>query len=107
MKTIQRDVESSSTRGKGSINIKPTPSSYSLEQRRVGPIYDFKTKNKSFITTYQQLRMNNVQNAAFHLILLNPRLQGVDPHSKDLTPQQVMWIVQECSLNIFYGVPIS
>lgn len=66
------------------------------------PIYDFKTKNKSFIETHLQLKMNGVKNNAFHLILLNPLLQGVDPYSKDLTPEQVMMIIHECSQNIFY-----
>lgn len=102
MKTITREGGTQPHSKEGSVKIHSAPSSRSLPTRQVGPIYDFKTTNKSFITTYHQLRMNGVENAAFHLVLLNPRLQGVDPHSKDLTPQQVMWIVQECSLNIFY-----
>ena len=66
------------------------------------PIYDFKTKNKSFIETHLQLKLLGVQNNAFHLILLNPLLQGIDPHSKDLTANQIMMIIQECKLNMFY-----
>lgn len=66
------------------------------------PIYDFKTKNKSFIETHLQLKMLGVTNNAFHLILLNPLLQGVDPHSENLSPQQIMMIIQECKLNMFY-----
>lgn len=66
------------------------------------PIYDFKTKNKSFIEVQQQLESLGITNNAFHLILLNPLLQGVDPHSDNLTSEQVMMIIQECKLNIFY-----
>ena len=66
------------------------------------PIYDYKTKNRSFIRTAKQLELLGIKNHSFHLILINPLLQGVDPHSKDLHPQQVAWIIQECSVNIFY-----
>ena len=66
------------------------------------PILDFKTKNESFIEVQQQLESLGIKNNAFHLILLNPALQGVDPHSDNLTNEQVVMIVQECKLNIFY-----
>ena len=66
------------------------------------PIYDWKTENKSFIDVHIQLKLLGIKNNAFHLILLNPLLQGVDPYSEDLTNEQVMMIVQECKLNMFY-----
>ena len=66
------------------------------------PIYDKKTKNKSFIDVYTQLKLLGIKNCEFHLTLLNPMLQGVDPYDPNLTSQQVMMIVQECKLNIFY-----
>lgn len=67
-----------------------------------GAIYDFQTRNKSFLIVQQQLGLLGIKNNAFHLILLNPALQGVDPYDKNLTPTQVMMIIQECKLNIFY-----
>lgn len=67
-----------------------------------GPIYDFNTKNKSFIKVHLELKLLGVKNNAFHLILLNPALQGVDPYDPNLTPIQVMMIIQECKLNMFY-----
>lgn len=70
--------------------------------RVLRPIYDFKTKNKSFIETHLQLKMLGVKNNAFHLLLLNPLLQGVDPYSPDLTSTQIMMIIQECKLNMYY-----
>ena len=66
------------------------------------PIYDFKTKNKSFIEVHLQLRLLGIKNNAFHLILLNPALQGVDPYDENLTPMQIMMIIQECKLNMYY-----
>ena len=65
-------------------------------------IYDFQTQNKSFLKVQKQLELNGVKNNSFHLILLNPLLQGVDPYDEFLTPEQVMMIIQECKLNMFY-----
>ena len=67
-----------------------------------GPIYDFKTKNQSFLDVQKQLKLLGIKNNAFHLILFNPALQGVDPHDPNITPVQAMMVVQECQLNIFY-----
>lgn len=66
------------------------------------PSYDFDTKNTSFIEVHEQLKLLGIKNNAFHLLLLNPALKGVDPYSDNLTPQMVMMIIQECQLNIFY-----
>lgn len=67
-----------------------------------GAIYDFHTKNKSFLKVQKQLELIGVKNNAFHLILLNPLLQGVDPYDENLSFEQVMMIIQECKLNMFY-----
>lgn len=66
------------------------------------PIYDFTTKNQSFIDTHKQLKLLGIRNNAFHLILLNPLLQGVDPHDPNISPEHAMMVVHECYLNIFY-----
>ena len=67
-----------------------------------GPCYDWDTPNRSFIDVHNQLKMRGIQNNAFHLILLNPGLRGVNPYDPGLTLQQKMMIVQECQLNVFY-----
>ena len=67
-----------------------------------GPIYDFDTSNKSFIDVHEQLKLLGIKNNAFHLLLLNPALKGVDPYDENLSPQMIMMIIQECQLNIFY-----
>lgn len=69
-----------------------------------GPIKDYKTKNRSFVLVQKQLQKIGIKNNDFHLILLNPALQGVDPHSPDLAPNQVFDIITECTQNIFYYV---
>lgn len=67
-----------------------------------GPCYDWETKNTSFIDVHNQLKMRGIKNNAFHLILLNPGLRGVDPYSPTLSLEQKLMIIQECQLNIFY-----
>ena len=67
-----------------------------------GAIYDYQTPNRSFVKVQQQLGLLGIKNNAFHLILINPALQGVDPYDPNLTPTQVMMIIQECKLNMFY-----
>lgn len=67
-----------------------------------GPIYDFSTKNQSFIDVHKQLKLLGIKNNAFHLILFNPALKGVDPYSPYITPTEAMMVIQECSINIFY-----
>lgn len=68
----------------------------------MSPIIDTNTKNRSFVKVARQLEILGIKNCSFHLVLLNPMLQGVDPHSKNLTPEQIMMITTECQLNIFY-----
>lgn len=66
------------------------------------PIYDDKTRNKSFIEVHEQLKMLGIKNNKFFLLLLNPLLQGVDPHDPNLPPEIALMVIEECSLNIFY-----
>lgn len=70
--------------------------------RACRPIYDFKTKNKSFLEVHEQLKLLGIKNNAFFLLLLNPRLQGIDPHDPNLPPEIALMVIEECSLNIFY-----
>lgn len=79
------------------LNRIPSP-----RRQRRGPIFDYKTKNRSFYRTYKQLEALGIKNCKFHLLLLNPELQGVDPFDPNLTPKQIADIITECTLNIFY-----
>ena len=80
------------------VQSKPKPdqtTNISTPYNVMRPIYDFKTKNKSFIEVHLQLKLLGVKNNAFHLLLLNPALQGVDPYDENLTPMQIMMIIVE------------
>lgn len=65
-------------------------------------IADLKTKNTTFIRYSALLKSMNVENHLFPLQLLDPRIQGLDPFSPDLTLAQMMMILVEARNNIFY-----
>ncbi|WJJ55205.1 hypothetical protein [Xanthomonas phage RTH11] len=65
-------------------------------------IADFKTTNKSFLRLAQVYEKMGVRNNAFHLSLLNPDLQGVNPFADDLTIEQKIAIGFECAQNPWY-----
>lgn len=70
--------------------------------RAMSPIYDYHTKNTSFLKVQKQLELLGIRNNEFFLLLLNPRLQGVDPHDPNLSPELAMMVIEECQLNFFY-----
>ncbi len=63
---------------------------------------DIKTKNKSFLKASVILRKRNVKNNKFMLTLYNEDLQGVDPHSPNLTDSQKIQIFDEVTNNLWY-----
>lgn len=65
-------------------------------------IIDLSTKNESFIHLAQVYKQMGVKNHSFILSLLNPSLQGIDPHSPDLTNEQMVAIGYECWANPWY-----
>ncbi|WP_396190465.1 hypothetical protein [Flavobacterium sp.] len=65
-------------------------------------IIDYQTKNQSFIRVAEIYHRMGIQNCAFHLSLLDPELQGVDPFSENLTLVEKGKIVRECKLNFWY-----
>lgn len=60
------------------------------------------TKNTSFLVVHEQLKLLGIKNNKFFLLLLNPLLQGVDPHDPNISPETALMVIEECSLNIFY-----
>jgi hypothetical protein len=67
-------------------------------------IVDLNTKNESFIRYAALLKSMGVKNYYFHLALLNPSLQGVEPHSPTLTKDQKAAIQLECKFNFWYFI---
>ena len=50
-------------------------------------IYDTSNKNKSFLKMSKYLRERNIKNNKFMLALYDENIKGLDPYSKDLTPE--------------------
>lgn len=60
------------------------------------------TKNKSFLRQAEIYRMMGVKNYAFHLTLLQPELEYVDPHDPNISADVMMTIAKECLYNPWY-----
>lgn len=65
-------------------------------------IVDYQTRNQSFVELAMLLRDMGVENHLFPLALINPALQGIDPHSEDLTEKQIAMIMAESKINPWY-----
>ena len=65
-------------------------------------MYDYNTKNKSFLDVHKQLKKLGIQNNSFFLELQNEELQGVDPYDPSLSDDIKRLIIKECCNNIFY-----
>lgn len=65
-------------------------------------IVDYSTKNESFKRMVRLYREMGVDNCLFPLTLMQPELQGVDPHSAILSDETKLKIGMECQYNIWY-----
>lgn len=65
-------------------------------------IYDFNTKNESFINVHILLKELGIQNNLFHLTLFNQNLAGIDPHNPNLPLEIKMMIIEEAHNNFWY-----
>lgn len=70
--------------------------------RMPNAIIDDQTKNRSFVRLAQLYAKMGIKNHAFMLALMQPDLQGVDPHSPNLTLEQKAMIGLECKYNPWY-----
>ena len=62
------------------------------------------TKNQSFIRLAALYKKMGIKNHAFILSLLNPDLQYLDPHSSNLTIDEMVAIGIECRMNPWYAL---
>ncbi len=60
------------------------------------------TKNTTFLRMADLYKSMGIQNHYFHLALINPALEFVDPFSLELTKEQMLAIGIECGLNPWY-----
>lgn len=74
----------------------------SLKQRK--PIYNFKTKNKSFLNLYNDLYNMGIKNNKFFLKLYDKDLLTIDPYSPILPKDLQLKILLECFINPWYYV---
>jgi hypothetical protein len=62
----------------------------------------YNTTNKSWVRLAGIFHKMGVKNCLFHLALHNPLLKDVDPHSANLTEEEIIMIVQEAKENPWY-----
>lgn len=60
------------------------------------------TKNRSWVRHAHLLKAMGVSNHAFHLALINPLLEHVDPHDPGLTREEIAMIALEIKINPWY-----
>lgn len=84
-------------------NIKETASKIKrVSEHRQKPIYDWKTKNKSFITLHKHLKALGVKNNKFFLRIYDRDLIGIDPYAPTLPLEIQLKIYMECLINPWY-----
>lgn len=66
--------------------------------------YDFGTRNQSFLQTAQELKTLGIKNWYFMLEVKNPHFNifDLDPHSPDLSVEDIGRIILECKHNLWY-----
>ena len=69
---------------------------------REGAVYQYNTKNQSWIRMHYLLKLMGIRNNKFFLALHNEKLMHVDPNDPSVTPEQAAWIAQECLDNPWY-----
>src|SRR5690606_13874646 len=65
-------------------------------------IVDDRTSNRTFVELADKYAQMGLKNYFFHLALLQPELQGVDPFDPDLTVEQMAKINLEARYNPWY-----
>lgn len=71
-------------------------------QKYPGAIIDTKTTNESALKLARVYMDMGIENAFFHLTLMQPDLQGVDPYDPFLTEDMKIKIGLECQFNPWY-----
>lgn len=60
------------------------------------------TRNTTFLRMADLYRSMGIKNHYFHLALINPALEHVNPFAPDLTKEQMLAIGMECGINPWY-----
>ena len=71
----------------------------------VRTIYTQKTtKNKSFLDMHHYLKSIGIKNNEFMLTLIDPDLDGIDPHDPNLNMYYKQKVLRECICNFWYFI---
>ena len=60
------------------------------------------TKNKSFLDMHHYLKSIGIKNNEFMLTLIDPDLDGIDPHDPNLSPYYKQKVLREVMCNYWY-----
>lgn len=71
-------------------------------QKYPDAIVDVQTPNRSYLRLAKMYQQMKISNCVFHLALLQPQLQGVDPHDPNITIDEAVMIKEECIANPWY-----
>lgn len=102
---VDTDMRSDSTGGMNTQledNMMQIASAAKMSMKKRKPIYDFKTKNKSFLNLYNDLYKLGIKNNKFFLKLYDKDLVGVDPYNPVLPIDMQMKILLEVIVNPWY-----
>lgn len=67
-------------------------------------IYDYSTKNESFIELAYELKKEGVKNNNFFLCLFDEELAGIDPYDPKLSDTMKLKVQNECMNNYWYFI---
>lgn len=78
----------------------PPPMQRKPQPQPIRTVYSQKTtKNKSFLDMHHYLKSIGIRNNEFMLALLDPDLDGIDPHDPNLNAYYKQKILRECICN--------
>lgn len=102
---VDNDIRDNSSGGMNSQiedNMMQLANAAKASMKKRKPIYDFKTKNKSFLNLYNDLYKLGIKNNKFFLKLYDKDLVGVDVYSPLLPLDMQMKIILEVMINPWY-----
>jgi hypothetical protein len=87
--------------GRSVVNMgQPPPQTMPKKGPQIITIYAQKTtKNKSFLDMHHYLKSIGIKNNEFMLTLIDPDLDGIDPHDPNLNSYYKQKVLRECLCN--------
>ena len=83
----------------------PPPPQAIAKPPSITRVYSQKTtKNKSFLDMHHYLKSIGVKNNEFMLTLIDPDLDGIDPHDPNLNAYYKQKVLKECICNYWYFI---